>query len=1018
MKSKVISAIALLLITTGHCRAWEGNPFLIDIDNGVSSQENENTLAPMGALTSNYFDINQDASPGSRVVGRINFEGNRRPNNVSSDLHYRIAESSGEGASLFTIENVRDSKGRLFGQLVYQSATPLEVGAYPLQVVLMQANQAKRRYDITVNVGAQTQWQGFYQRAFEFMQSSKRLQEVFYFEDSEVADYIDELNDNNGAFTGFEFYHANSEGERLDIGARQLAKELTLAAHQIRALAAALGDSDTYGPNGIPEERANLQHALYLAVIRYVDHFPVRDFANTLTLMHNMVTHQWRFTDPMSSTGLMMVVDMEKDIASGDSLAIRAKERFHELLQIAFDLPYKQRRPKFNRYYLPNDLAHSPGAWADANRHHRMRTWVMMAALWHDYNRPLTYQRWWYRDYAPFAKQNTTLLPGWEPKGSLSDLNTWLETNARYAYKYGQAGMLPDGTISHHTGSRQDMAFFAYGFEWMTDTPFSAMKTLADTPWKVSSQPYNDSSYFLTDVYPALIYKGGLDFQVSGRSHASPLTEVFGSTKMQKGIASILEAKSHDTEIKNETDLVTLGDQLLNQVHEKSASVAFWNSDFLVHRSGEQGSPAYYMSFKMNSSRTLGAESFDPDTGYHNGSGILQIKVNGQEYSNVMDSWDWHALPGLTEELRIDELPMKSDLKLFNPNHYSGVASDGDIGVAGFKYASESPYNSASANKSVFFIGDAAYATGSQVSRVKNQESDEPIITTIDQVEWKSDVTYQIEGEELETIEMGSYVDQVLPVRGTVWFHQGDVGYVVMASLAEQTNVMLRGGDAVNSTLRGDVPVIHLAINHGVEPQANEERSHYRYVAVPNITADQMPSIVTRLTRSSTLIADESIHGMYQHDGANESIAMSFFTAGEKTISIPQGNPLTVSVDKPALVIMNRAQSTWKVTVQDPLHHVDKDAMEERGKRFKFCVRKGKNEIVVSVNRALQSGQYDYPRQGRVNTNTPSQIATVSSDDANSTIVFELPDTTDSKDYAGKEELYVGMPATITVRER
>ncbi len=83
---------------------------------------------------------------------------------------------------------------------------------------------------------------------------------------------------------------------------------------------------------------------------------------------------------------------MNRDISRGDTQAKQAKESFQALLQIAFDLPYRQRQPEYNRYYLQQDLKRSPGAWADANRHHRMRTWLMMSVLWSDYNQPLTYQ--------------------------------------------------------------------------------------------------------------------------------------------------------------------------------------------------------------------------------------------------------------------------------------------------------------------------------------------------------------------------------------------------------------------------------------------------------------------------------------------------------------------------------------------------------------------------------------------------------------------------------------------------
>ena len=376
--------------------------------------------------------------------------------------------------------------------------------------------------------------------------------------------------------------------------------------------------------------------------------------------------------------------------------------------------------------------------------------------IWHDYNRPLTELPWWYGDYSPFAAVSTTILPEWQPKGSFADLRAWLESTVRFGKRYGQSGILPDGSISHHVGRRQDMAFWAYGFEWMAGTTFKAVSLLKDTPWRIGDTLYNQVSDFMLYAYPWLIYEDGIDFQTVGRSHYQAGVAEFGSTRLVKGIDVIFQARSADTVIAREPELAGLREIMLDKNHQNSGNIAFWANDYMVHRRG--GETPYYMSVKMQSARTRGAESFDTSpNGIHNGSGVLLVKVDGKEYNASRYRWDWHALPGLTEELRTDPTPKQSDANLFNPEHFAGTASNGVFGLTAFRYSSDNPYTSAAANKGYFFLEDYALALGNKIRRVGNSDGSdkESIITTLDQAAWDTDITYRLNGAKVDAVVAG-----------------------------------------------------------------------------------------------------------------------------------------------------------------------------------------------------------------------------------------------------------------------
>ena len=101
----------------------------------------------------------------------------------------------------------------------------------------------------------------------------------------------------------------------------------------------------------------------------------------------------------------------------GQAQAKRVLEKsVHFMSWINFDLPPQELNVNYKRYYLQEDLAASTGAWSDANRHHRFRSWAATAALMQDYNRPITYQDYWYEGYKNWGEHGTTLLPGWSPQ--------------------------------------------------------------------------------------------------------------------------------------------------------------------------------------------------------------------------------------------------------------------------------------------------------------------------------------------------------------------------------------------------------------------------------------------------------------------------------------------------------------------------------------------------------------------------------------------------------------------------
>ena len=135
--------------------------------------------------------------------------------------------------------------------------------------------------------------------------------------------------------------------------------------------------------------------------------------------------------------------------------------------------------------------------------------------------------------------------------------------------------------------------------------------------------------------------------------------------------------------------------RLKKNTYEYSGTNAYWVNEYLVHRRGENEKP-FYASLKLKSERTVGAEDFDKKVrkSWYMGYGILPVKVQGDEYSErVLSNFDWHALPGLTEEWRTDPLPLKGGAQASLPgqNKISGVLADGKAGMGIYHHLPKEP---------------------------------------------------------------------------------------------------------------------------------------------------------------------------------------------------------------------------------------------------------------------------------------------------------------------------------------
>ncbi|WP_163930421.1 polysaccharide lyase family 8 super-sandwich domain-containing protein [Paraferrimonas sp. SM1919] len=1008
-------------------------------DTGTDTEPEATENFGLQHVFADYFDI---TPADSQVTGKLQLALNRCSTFANSyyrsspdcenfshtDYLFKIVD--GQNPNKFELVNSYDNQ-RLEGVLRVKAGESLTLNddVAGLTIELYQASQLISRFEIDIAVVAQTQQQQYMQKLTLFAEGESRMwgRRETTWGSPELEQVLTQIETNNGVFDDLGVYQITSAQQFLGREDKLNSDDLQEAAKRIGGLAYAFRElSESQKADAASGKR--ILEGIILAFNAYAKLIPVDrwdDIGDGFGgLDHSDRTHQWRFSDPIS-LAVIYAQPYAMELATGNSALKAHAQAFQQHLyvfsQINFALPYADRydiiyQPGIDlkrRYYLEDALSQSSGAWSDANRHHRIRAWATMTGIWHDYNRPLTDKQWWYSDYEPMAAEATTIFNQWQPSGAFKDLQTWLNTNTVKGKTFANGGIFPDGTISHHTGTRQDLAMFAYGYEWMATTPIEVAELLKGTPWAMNSDTLEFSSEFMLKAVAPLIYAGGHDYQTTGRSHFSTNVDIFAQDKIIPSIDHILAVKEESTELASEQPLIDFQQSLKDGSYQNSGNFAYWFSSFMAHRRGGGSEQPWYASFSQQSLRNRGAESFGGDPGFHNGSGVLQVKVEGDEYSAARFNFDWHIQPGITEEWRSDILPMQSFYVGENiglsTEVFAGTVSDLRNGIAAMSYSTKADYASAKADKMAFFSDSGVLAVGDNVQRDLNKTKTKyqstgqyPIVTSVDQTKWSTDISLSTQAAVIS----GSLtsINQQISFSDPIWLHQGKKGYVVWPN-RDVSQLTIVGGDSLNlSKGAGNATkAVAFVLDHGLNTLAKG----YQYMIFPNVTAAEMPQIMAQAINQDVQIAD-GMYGVYWQD--QQLYQGVFYQAG--TINFADG--VTLTVDKPALVQLTDQGDSWLLAISDPTHHsqaVDPDSRSN----FDAPLKVGENRIQLQINQSLQTGTYNYDTQGYERIYFAKQDVEVTNNHSGTLIEVNLPDDTDQQTYNYAEQAYSGMSAVVSI---
>lgn len=468
--------------------------------------------------------------------------------------------------------------------------------------------------------------------------------------------------------------------------------------------------------------------------------------------------------------------------------------------------------------------------------------------------------------------------------------------------KQGDEGIKIDGSYHQHHAQIQSGS---YGMSLVNDIS-RFMEMSVETPFanEFTGEKKQIFHNMLLDGTMLLSYRQTIDFGTRGRNVARAST---GYTTVSKDVLKKLAVGDpENANIYNSwVDHIENG----STFPKPNVNKHFWKSDMMT-----QHGDNFYLSAKVISNRTYGTESLNKENlkAFNLPLGSTNIMTTGNEYNDIFPVWDWTRVPGTTAVNNQDKT--KLDGYQIGNNEFGGGVSNNTNGIIAFS----GKYNELQTNKAYFFIDNMMICMGSGISYNQGEE----VLTSVEQSFLKGTVVYN-DGRQENQLNANSKLQS----KQLKWVHHNDIGYIFdnADNVTIQNNTQTGSWKEINGTGKSDLiseNVFSLWFNHGIDPTDGS----YRYIAVPGQSLSSFRNLVEHIDLQ---VAQNS--STVQAIRKDNKYGFIFYQKG----NVIMDDGLKVSVDKPAIVLIENSNNTYNITVSDPTYT--------------------QSELVLSLNKKLKA---------------------------------------------------------------
>jgi len=501
----------------------------------------------------------------------------------------------------------------------------------------------------------------------------------------------------------------------------------------------------------------------------------------------------------------------------------------------------------------------------------------------------------------------------------------------------GSRGMQHDFSF-HHRHDRVNNTT-SYGYTKYANAFGEWSYYVAKTEYAFAVEKINHLiDYYLDGIFKQQVYAIYPDVSVKNRSITRKATFAPRSTLEIERLLQSTDYRRDELE-----EII----ELRNGETKPSQSFAkfFWQTEHFVFQR-----PKFYTTVRMFSTRNRNMEVPYNGPGkptHHRADGTNYLMLKGDEYHNIWPAYDWQKISGTTI-VQKPELYPPTEIQKDGLTDFVGAVTDGLFGAVAFDF--KSPHDFVEAKKSWFFFDQEYVCLGTDIDSNRNL----PVVTTINQVLMRSEVTVSQNGKIVKVPEGNRELEKVK------WVHQDRIGYIfpepATVNLSNQTQEGRWSDITDQKNISDEIvseKVFMMWFNHGERP----ENASYHYIVVPDVTKRELNE-TGNSNRSIRILSNTSEIQAVKHLEL-EIIQITFYKAGEVEIS----NDTKVRMDSQGMAMLRmKGNRIEELSVSDPSRKLSRIAMtvsgiyNSKGDDFFTMPNKSKNNTLVLVD--LPQGVY------------------------------------------------------------
>jgi len=460
-------------------------------------------------------------------------------------------------------------------------------------------------------------------------------------------------------------------------------------------------------------------------------------------------------------------------------------------------------------------------------------------------------------------------------------------------FSTGKRGMQHDYSFHHRTDRVNNTTSYGYGKYANAFGEWSYY--VANTEYEFSIEKINQLvDYYLDGIYKQLVYGVYTDISVKNRSisHKSSF-EPRGVTEIERLLFSTDYRKTELEEIL----------ELRKGEAKPSSSFCkfFWQTEHFVFQR-----PNFYTTVRMFSTRNRNMEvpyNGPGKTTHHRADGTNYLMLRGDEYHNIWAVYDWQKISGTTI-MQKPELYGPSEIQKDGLTDFVGAVTNGLYGAVAFDF--KSPHDMTEAKKSWFFFDEEYVCLGTDI----NSRPNLPVVTTMNQVLLRSDVTIMQEDKTIKLPAGNRKLDDVK------WVYQDRIGYIfpdpATVNLSNQVEQGRWSDITDQKNISGEIvseEVFLLWLDHGNRP----DNAAYQYIVVPGVGEKELMETSSN-NRHIEIISNTSDIQAVKSNKLG-IIQLAFYRAGE--VEISDGSKFRMDSQGMAMLKM-KGNRIGELSVSDP----------------------------------------------------------------------------------------------------